>query len=107
MDYPCTSCGECCRRLQTILERDYEHPIVREIVERFPYKTKEDGSCEMFTEDGLCSVYEHRPLLCNVKLGGIALGLDLKEWYRINADGCNHMIREAGLGEEYLVSLDF
>lgn len=105
MDFPCTGCGECCRRIQTILEANHEHPVMREIVSRFPYKTQKDGSCEMLMEDGRCSVYEYRPLICNIKMGGLVLGVDQKDWYRVNAEACNQMIKEAGLGEGYLVSL--
>lgn len=107
MEFPCTGCGECCRRIQTILEANHEHPVMREIVSRFPYKTQKDGSCEMLMEDGRCSVYDHRPLLCDVKKGGMVLGVNEEVWFRVNAEACNQMIREVGLGEEYLVSLDF
>jgi hypothetical protein len=81
--------------------------VLRELVERFPYQTKEDGSCEMLTEEGKCSVYESRPLLCNIKLGAKLLQIDEMEWYRLNQMGCNSMIKEAGLDESFLVSLDF
>ena len=43
-------------------------PFRQFLVSKFPYKTLEDGSCEKLTEDGLCSVYEDRPVMCNVKL---------------------------------------
>lgn len=85
----------------------HEHPVIEELVRRFPYKTRTDGACEMLTEDMKCSVYESRPLLCNIKLGAKLLRMSEEDWYRLNRDGCNSMIREAGLGEEYLVSLNF
>ena len=107
MDFPCTGCSECCKRIGAVLEGSYEHPVLRELVERFPYQTKEDGSCEMLTEEGKCSVYESRPLLCNIKLGAKLLQIDEMEWYRLNQMGCNSMIKEAGLDESFLVSLDF
>lgn len=107
MDYPCTGCGECCRRVQAILDMSHDHPVIEELVRRFPYKAKKDGSCEMFTEEGRCSVYETRPLICNIKMGAKLLKMDEKDWYRLNRDGCNSMIKEAGLGDEYLVTLDF
>jgi Fe-S-cluster containining protein len=107
MDYPCTGCGECCKRVQTVLEGSHDHPVIRELVKRFPYKAQEDGSCEMLTKEGRCSVYDTRPLLCNIKLLRVLLQADEEEYYRINSYWCNSMIREAGLGEEYLVTLDF
>ena len=106
MDYPCTGCGECCKRIGAILEGSWGHPVLGELVERFPYKTREDGTCEMLTEDGRCSVYENRPLLCNIKLGGILLGIPQNKWYQLNMVGCNNMIRKAGLDPSFLVSLE-
>lgn len=106
MDYPCTSCGECCRRVQSVLEVAGEgHPILKELVDRFPYKTKEDGSCEMLTDDGRCSVYEHRPLVCNIKLGQYLFKMTQEEWFKWNMEGCNQMMDEAGIDERYRVSL--
>lgn len=107
MDFPCTGCSECCKRVQSVLETEFDHPVMNELVRRFPYQTKGDGSCEMLTKEGKCSVYESRPLLCNVKLGAKLLRIDEMEWYRMNQLGCNSMIREAGLDESFLVSLDF
>jgi Fe-S-cluster containining protein len=107
MDYPCTGCGECCKRIQAILDTSHEHPVIEELVRRFPYKTRMDGSCEMLTDDLKCSVYESRPLLCNIKMGAKLLKMDQIEWYRLNQFGCNSMIKEAGLEESFLVTLDF
>ena len=81
--------------------------MMGELVKRFPYKTTESGACEMLLEDGRCSVYECRPLLCDVKKGGLLMKVDETEWFRMNALVCNQMIEEANLGAEYLVSLDF
>lgn len=107
MDYPCTSCSQCCRRIGELLEGSYDYSIFDELVRRFPYKAREDGACEMLTDEGKCSVYETRPLLCNIKMGGYAMRIPQREWYRMNQEGCNRMVREAGMGNEYLVVLDF
>ena len=107
MDYPCTGCGECCKGIQAALDASHGHPVIQELVRRFPYKTRDDGSCEMLTSDLKCSVYDTRPLLCNIKLGGKLLKLDEREWFKLNQDGCNALVKLAELGDEYLVSLDF
>lgn len=103
MEFPCTGCGECCRRLQSLLEANHEHPILKELVERFPFKTTESGACEMLMEDGSCGCYDQRPILCNVKLGAVVLGVDEDEWFRFNAAACNKLIVNAGLDEKYFV----
>ena len=106
--FPCTQCGLCCTKvnLGKWLEPDITtDPFIKFIVSKFPYKLTEDGSCEMLV-DGLCSVYEDRPLLCNIPLGGKALGLDEREWFELSMQNCNMLIREAGLDPKYLVSLE-
>tara|TARA_R100000781_G_scaffold6151_3_gene6526 strand:- start:192 stop:524 length:333 start_codon:yes stop_codon:yes gene_type:complete len=106
-DFPCTSCGLCCQNLSEMHTTHYEQhsPIVQFLIDKFPYKISEEGVCEKFV-DGQCSVYNDRPIVCNVRLGGIIQGLDQQEWYEQVAVGCNIMIKEAGLDEKYLVSME-
>jgi Fe-S-cluster containining protein len=44
---------------------DFKDPD-KAMIESFPYKAREDGSCEKFI-DGKCSVYEDRPVICNIR----------------------------------------
>ena len=104
MEFPCTKCGQCCRNLDRTLKSDYNNVILNELRDSFPYKPSEDGSCEMLTEDGLCSVYETRPNFCNITKAGLLLGItDLNLLYSTFADSCNKLIRESGLNESYIV----
>ena len=102
-EFPCTSCGLCCKNLSTMHE-DADHPMVAFLVSKFPYKILEDGSCEML-KDNQCSVYNDRPIICNVRLGAKVMGIDQDDWYQLVAQGCNKMIIEAGLDSKYLVSV--
>ena len=106
-DFPCTSCGLCCQNMSEIFTTYYQasSPIVQFLLDKFPYKIDENGTCEKFV-DGQCSVYDDRPISCNIRLGGIVQGLDQQEWYEQVAAGCNIMIKEAGLDEKYLVSME-
>ena len=52
MEWKCDMCGECCRHVGHI-------PALREFA-------REDGSCS-FLEGNLCSIYDHRPPICNVR----------------------------------------
>jgi Fe-S-cluster containining protein len=79
--------------------------VIKDLINRFPYDTNPDGSCSMLNEDGLCSVYENRPIMCNVKLMGQLLHQDTTEWYRINAENCNKLINDANLDPKYLVQI--
>jgi len=105
MEFPCTGCGLCCKRIGAITadpEVFRGVPVLYEAVKEFPYEALPDGSCSMLSNDR-CTVYEERPLLCNVKKLGELHNLDRDSWYAINAMSCNTMIKEAGLPEEYLV----
>ena len=106
-DFPCTSCGLCCKNMSAVFTTQYEaaSPIVKYLLDKFPYKLDENGTCEKFV-DGQCSVYEDRPLACNIRLGGKIQGFPEYEWYAHVAEGCNKLIRENGLDEKYLVSVE-
>ena len=103
--FPCTSCGQCCRNVHRLLDVTHDDPVFNDLISRFPYKLKEDGSCEMLTDSGLCSVYDQRPLLCNLKRAALLLGFHDDDWMNMQADECNKMIDEAGLDEKFKVLL--
>lgn len=107
MEFPCTGCGACCRKISNILstiEQYRSFPVMYEAIKNFPYSVNSDGSCSKL-EDNACSVYDNRPLLCNVKELGIESGYDLPAWFELNALSCNALIREEGLPDEYLVGI--
>ena len=106
-NFPCTKCGLCCTaaNLGKVLDPEFTKnisPPMKFIISKFPYKLTDTGTCEML-KDGLCSVYDDRPLLCNIKLLAILSG-DEQFFYILNALNCNKLIDDAGLGEEYLIS---
>ena len=102
-DFPCTQCGQCCRHISSILAHSNYPTVVQDLVNRFPYEVNDDGSCSMLTEDGLCSVYENRPIMCNINLMGQLLQQSQADWHRKQADVCNELISNAGLSPDYLV----
>ena len=106
MDFPCTSCGLCCKYVGIQLDKGSTNPLVQLLIDRFPYETNSIGTCEMFV-DGQCSVYHDRPLLCNVKMGGVYLGVQQKDWYKVQALGCNDLIDQYGLDSSFKLPLDF
>lgn len=54
LPFPCTACGQCCRNVH--LSRLTE------------YLSRGDGICRYLDENSnLCSIYEERPLVCNVE----------------------------------------
>ena len=107
VNFPCTKCTLCCTNLDVLLaNKQYLDPVRKSLFDLFPYKPKEDGSCEMLSEDGSCTVYEDRPDICNISTVAKALNTDITEYYRISARSCNQLIINAGLPAEYLVNLE-
>lgn len=52
--FPCTACGQCCRNVHL-------SPLTE-------YLSRGDGVCRYLDEQtNLCSIYEERPLICNVE----------------------------------------
>ena len=103
-DFPCTQCSQCCKNVGNILNSKVQiDPLRRFLLDKFPYKALEDGSCEKLTEDGLCSVYEDRPIICNIKLMSKFYQGSTEEYYDITAKLCNLLIKEAKLDEKYLI----
>ena len=103
--FPCSSCGQCCRVVGRLLKTSFINPIYNDLIRRFPYETNVDGSCVMLTDEGLCSVYDHRPLLCNLKLAALLMGFTDNSWMEIQAEDCNCLIDEAGLDDSYKIRL--
>ena len=53
-EFPCTACGQCCRLVY--------------LSEETAHLNRGDGVCRHFDEkQNLCSIYENRPLVCNIK----------------------------------------
>jgi len=94
--YPCTSCGACCRRIDKIVEG------FKQIGLEFPYKWDEQGVCEKLV-DNKCSVYETRPLMCNIEGVAEYMGIPREEFFAMNIKVCNRLIKEDGLDESFLI----
>lgn len=51
--FPCIACGQCCRNVHL-------SPLTN-------YLSRGDGVCQYLDEDSnLCSIYEERPIFCNI-----------------------------------------
>lgn len=105
--FPCTSCGECCRRVgQRLATIDEAPPHLLPALRDFPYKAREDGACEQLDEAGRCRVYESRPLICRVDDLAASLGVDRLTSHLSSAIACNLMQQEAGLPEIFRVRVE-
>lgn len=108
MQFKCSQCGLCCRYVKAILDnpKAAQEPY-RSLIEQFPFTYFEDGSCEMLI-DNKCSIYEDRPLLCNVEriYETYFSEMDKGAFYKEQNEYCNAMIKKAGLPDSYLIKTD-
>lgn len=79
-EFVCDSCGLCCSRVDI---SPYLAPLESE---------RKDGYCRYFdVATKLCTIYEQRPIICNIKEGYLALFKDVMSWeqfYLENAKAC-------------------
>lgn len=102
--FPCTGCGACCRRIHNLKDYSDKLALDNNMPEiSFPYGHN-NGACEKLI-DNKCSVYEDRPLICNVDKMQEILKIDKSIFYKMNADVCNDFIKESGMDESFLINL--
>lgn len=87
--FQCGRCGRCCRQVgKAKVNVDLD---------------RGDGVCRFLNEStNLCSIYNNRPLICNIDRAYDEMYSDLitrEEFYEINYEACKTFEREAG-GEE-------
>ena len=100
MEFLCSGCGACCRKVGVINKAKLPFPNLPD---------RGDGVCANLNKDNSCSVYENRPLICKVKDLGKHLKQDvdgnLKQWYVSNTLSCHKLINEAGLNSKYKIDI--
>lgn len=66
-NFVCLKCGRCCVQMNLVLER---LSALAEVIGAenacFPYSHK-NGVCEKLTENNCCSIYDDRPVICNIE----------------------------------------
>lgn len=92
--FPCTKCGACCRKADRLPDALKQHLSINE-----------DGSCGFLLDDGMCSIYEDRPLFCRIE-DIVPKSMGLKEWHKLNASMCNALQEEAGMDESFMVVIE-
>jgi Fe-S-cluster containining protein len=94
-EFTCTSCGLCCHQVDKIIGSTAPFAWMQQATDDFPYQAREDGSCEKL-EDNQCTVYDDRPLLCDI--GRMAKEPDIpineETWFNMNYIGCKQLQME-------------
>ncbi len=107
--FGCTKCGACCRKVNVAVSNaDILVKIFGIDKERFdfPYKWDESGACEKLIGNE-CSIYEDRPLICNVEKLMEISGIEANKFYSITATACNELMRAEGIYDNYKIKTNF
>lgn len=100
MSFPCTGCGCCCKRLNkadTSIINDKNNPLY------FPYLFDETGRCEKLTNDNRCSVYNERPLVCNIDRMIDQSGVKRNIQHSIINNICNKLMDEDNIDLKFRI----
>lgn len=114
--FPCTGCGLCCKQVgaavavaKELISKGTENEYVKEIAS-FPFGITKSGACEMLNADNSCSVYDNRPLACQVKKVWEKFhagnGLPMKDYFISTAMLCNSMMVEANVDDKYFINIE-
>lgn len=60
----------------------------------YGYLDRGDGVCKYLTDNNLCSIYDNRPLICNIDevyKQFFASQYALDEYYKLNYNACNEL----------------
>ena len=89
MSFECTGCELCCKEIGHIIGSIAPMEWMQKATDEFPYKANADGSCEKLI-DNKCSVYDDRPLLCNIERMADEAEVEINKevWYKMNYIGC-------------------
>lgn len=91
--YPCISCGCCCSRIAQVVNN--LGCVDKESLYYFPYDWDESGKCKKLTDENKCSVYENRPLICNVNaIADHFLIFNIESWHQANLAACELMRKQ-------------
>ena len=110
--FACTGCGLCCRNvgqtIEAVKKMDGSIPFVKAF-QFFTYKADASGACEKLDKDGKCTVYDNRPLVCNVEKMFEKFHKKkttrMRHYYE-QAQICNVSIRNNDLPDKFLVNED-
>ena len=71
---------------------------------RFPYEVEETGRCSKLDAGNRCTVYNNRPLICNIaKMRVYFDHLTDDQFISINKRLCNDMMDEDGVPKSYRI----
>lgn len=98
MDFICSGCGSCCKRIGLVRDKFEEL--------NFPYGVDEKGWCEMLGQDNKCKVYDTRPDICRTNKtfdNFFSKTMTKSQYYTMNTKLCNEWMKEDETDKKYLL----
>lgn len=102
--FPCSGCGCCCKRIDKLLNSLQFFSEEDQEILNFPYKHK-NGICENLNEQNECSIYENRPLICNVDKFAEYYNKEKKSFYLNTIEVCNEIMDEDNIDEKFRIKI--
>lgn len=103
--FPCTKCGACCRKIGLAVQGAKNIAVLLpnwDEVANFPYEINEDNSCSKLINNQ-CSVYEERPLICNIDKMAAYFHLTKEDFYEMNVTACHELMIEEEIYERFKI----
>ena len=95
----CNGHATCCTHIGTLIAaRGKIGEPWEDLLNEFPYDARPDGTCEMLGDDGKCSVYHDRPMICNVEESRIIVEpqTPIEKWLEQQEKGCKELMADSG-----------
>lgn len=105
MPFGCSKCGLCCQSVGILVENAKQigaiSPLMVELG-NFPYSYNESGRCEKLSLENECTVYETRPLMCNVEKFHEKYFQEYSqdEFFKMNERECNLLKNQHNEGKQ-------
>uniref|UniRef100_A0A6M3M1G8 Putative zinc-or iron-chelating protein n=1 Tax=viral metagenome TaxID=1070528 RepID=A0A6M3M1G8_9ZZZZ len=99
--FPCSKCGCCCKRIDKAVFNVGIKADDNALF--FPYTWDSTGRCKKLTKKNRCSVYDNRPLICNIDKLFELLDMPKNDYYKLNIDICNTLMDEDKVPLKYRI----
>ena len=95
--FPCSGCGACCTGVDKIMSN---------LKYLFPFEYDETGRCEKLNDDNTCSVYDDRPMICNIDKMREFVDMPKEKFYKLNIEKCNLEMDRQGIDKKYRIKME-
>lgn len=107
--FPCSMCGACCNNIGQVVEMlnspEGNGTNNKDNLFYFPYNCDDQGRCEKLSDDNKCTIYETRPIMCNIQALAVSMKIPIIEFYNLNIHACNKLMDASNIPESFRIPL--